>query len=208
MALVGFHLVFTTKSHPELIWATFEHIANAPNGPCVGGQSTPPPSPFTAWTFSNVTNTTCQGVNVWPTPAPTAPPFPTTQTVRVNPSGGGTPDNIATIQSLNQSVLTLLQQGSLWSNYTLVGGIWTNGTLPPTATNEVASVLLANSTMETFVQGPNTNCFSCHTTTNNNGTPPFSVSHAFFNSVGGTCSYTTQLPPKCQATQPQTAAAK
>jgi len=32
LALVGFHVVGSVKGHPEMIWATFEHMDNAPNG--------------------------------------------------------------------------------------------------------------------------------------------------------------------------------
>ncbi len=31
LALVGMHVVGTVKNHPEMVWATFEHINNAPN---------------------------------------------------------------------------------------------------------------------------------------------------------------------------------
>src|SRR5262249_53937419 len=31
LALVGIHVVGSTAGHPEMIWATFEHLGNAPN---------------------------------------------------------------------------------------------------------------------------------------------------------------------------------
>jgi len=31
MAMIGMHVVGSTKGHPEMIWATFEHLDNAPN---------------------------------------------------------------------------------------------------------------------------------------------------------------------------------
>jgi hypothetical protein len=31
LAMVGMHIAFSVKDHPELIWATFEHVNNAPN---------------------------------------------------------------------------------------------------------------------------------------------------------------------------------
>ena len=203
MALVGFHLVFATRSHPELIWASFEHVANAPDGPCVPGKAALPPSGFKTWTYNNIADTTCKNVNTWPSPAPTKPPFPMTQAVRVNPSGGGGADNVATIQSINQSVLKLLPATSIWRNYFLVGGIWTDGTLPPTPANEKGSLALANSTMETFTQGTTTQPFSCFTCHNARGgqQPPFDVSHAFLQARSGNCSYSTQLPAACTATQ-------
>jgi hypothetical protein len=33
LAMVGMHVAFAVKGHPELIWATFEHIENTPNAP-------------------------------------------------------------------------------------------------------------------------------------------------------------------------------
>ena len=35
----------------------------------------------------------------------------------------------------------------------------------------IGSINLANATLETFVQGLNTNCFSCHNTSGGNGYP-------------------------------------
>ncbi|MBL1310020.1 MAG: hypothetical protein COB06_022600, partial [Pseudomonas sp.] len=32
LALVGMHVVGSVKGHPELVWSTFEHVDNAPNG--------------------------------------------------------------------------------------------------------------------------------------------------------------------------------
>ena len=31
LGLVGLHLVINTQLHPEFVWATFEHVNNAPN---------------------------------------------------------------------------------------------------------------------------------------------------------------------------------
>jgi len=31
LAMVGMHVVGSANGHPELIWATFEHVGNAPN---------------------------------------------------------------------------------------------------------------------------------------------------------------------------------
>ena len=159
-----------------------------------------PPSGFANWTYFNKADTSCKNLNAWPTTnPPTKPPFPVTQAILVNASGGGSTQNLATIQSINGSIAGLLPPSSLWKNYTLVGGIWTNGTLPATSTNEVGSLLLANTTMETFTQ--TTSCFGCHNIST--GQPPFKVSHAFSAAGAGTCGYTTQLPAQCTATQPR-----
>lgn len=200
MALVGFHLVFATPKHKEMIWAIFEHVANAPNGPCKAGVSTPPPKPYTTWTFNNPAITDCENVNAWPPdpskPPPTQPPFPVTQAVRVSPFGGDS--NIATINALNQSVASLLPANSVWQNYFLVGAIWTDGTLP--AKKQFGSTSLSNATMETFTQSMIPNCFGCHDTFTTNR-PAFTISHAVGRDTTSPCSYTTVLPPACSATQ-------
>ena len=174
--LVGFHLVYAIAGHPELVWATFEHVANAPDAPCVAGQKTcgalPPGMP--TWAYNACAATTCANVNVWPTPAPTTPP--TTQAFRENPFGtipsmkdaAGTSgsDNVAIIQNLNRSVVGILPKGSVWANYVFQGALWTTGSLPAFAPfqgngqpnpafNQVGSTFLANATMETFTQFPN-----------------------------------------------------
>ena len=51
VAMVGFHLVYAPQNHPELVWSTFEHVANAPDGPCAG--STAPPPGFARRTYND-----------------------------------------------------------------------------------------------------------------------------------------------------------
>jgi hypothetical protein len=240
--LVGFHLVYVTPGQAEMVWATFEHVDNAPTAPCVEGQSTcgqlPPGSP--QWSYNNCKATTCGGVNTWPSPAPS--PIPTTQAFLEYAYGTSAPltdaagvsgaANIAILQELNKSVAGILPAGSVWSNYSQSGAVWTLGGVLPAVPyynnsgqpngsfNEVGSTFLANSTMETFTQFPNPipnpfptppvrqNCFSCH-----NSNPPahgsFLVSHAFSAAHNpAACSWTTTPPPACLATQPKSADAK
>jgi hypothetical protein len=212
LGLVGFHLVYTTPNHKEMVWATFEHVDNAPNGPCAG--PTTPPAGFTGWAFNKASSTDCSNVNKWT--SGTQPPYPITQAFRNwafgSDSSSSGKNNAATIQNLNANVLNILPAGSVWRNYFLLGAIWTNGTLPAVfGSNEFGSTLLANSTMETFTQFPNPpsgtsdqNCFFCHnaekTSTNPPNKPAFFVSHAVFNGSAGNCPYTS-LPPACQNTQ-------
>jgi hypothetical protein len=49
LGLVGFHLVINTKKHPEFVWATFEHVDNAPN--CT--QQPRQPIPDAGWSFAS-----------------------------------------------------------------------------------------------------------------------------------------------------------
>lgn len=53
LGLVGFHLVNWTSKHPEMIWSTFEHKANAP---LCDGSSTAPAS---GWSFTSAEAAAC-----------------------------------------------------------------------------------------------------------------------------------------------------
>ncbi|HET9620769.1 MAG TPA: hypothetical protein VFP84_05365 [Kofleriaceae bacterium] len=172
LGLVGFHVVVNTPLHPEFIWATFEHKRNAPD--CTNPQKAPPGG----WSFNNPA---CpkDAKDCKPNKS-NKPPTPT-QVCRVAPQGSGAGEhgaqNSATIEAINQSAHETLAQllkaspakyaaMAIWQNYDLTGNIWThNGQLPPNRNNEAGSLLAANTTMETYVQGPPTagmNCFDCH----------------------------------------------
>jgi hypothetical protein len=177
LGLVGFHLVVNTPSHPEFIWATFEHRSNAPD--CVNPQKAPPGG----WSFNDPKCPASQ----CPPNQPDQPSKPTpNQVCRVAPQGGGEAANVGNIRAINASVHQTLAQllltdpamygaMAIWQNYDLTGNLWTlNGQLPPTGAqapgggNERGSLLAANTTLETFVQGRSPqgidqNCFTCHT---------------------------------------------
>jgi len=220
LGLTGMHVVFASTHHPELIWATFEHVDNAPNGPCVPGRTTTPPPGFKTWAFNNAASTDCSKSNNWPWPPPQPippPPYPITQAFRNWELGSGPNDqeNVAALRDLNRSVLGILPASSVWRYYFLSGGVWTKGgTLPAISpllpnSNEVGSLFLANSAMETFTQYPNpapptwtgiVNCMTCHNT-NSTGKPSFKVSHAVGTNETSSCPYSTTLPPGCAQTQ-------
>jgi hypothetical protein len=216
LGLVGFHLVYTTPNHKEMVWATFEHVANAPDGPCAGAIA--PPSGFSGWAFNNAASSDCTKINQF---TKKTAPYDVTQAVRNYPYGTGSDFgkfDPATIQVLNQSVLGVLPAVSVWRNYFLVGALWTKGGVLPAiapgqdGANEAGSTFLSNATLETFTQWPNPvagdtsslrmNCFSCHNTATKGASPlpEFKLSHAFFNGNKGACPYSV-LPPACQSTQ-------
>ena len=224
MALVGMHLVYATAGHPELIWATFEHVANGPDGPCAPGKATRPPAGYDNWTYNNAKSTDCGKVNLWPDPDAPNPPYPPTQAFRNwphgnNPGNAQGKDHIRVIQSLNRSAAGALPADSVWKNYYLIGSVWTaKGALPavqPSASdpgNLAGSTLLANLTMETFTQTPNplvpaevqeNSCLFCHNTVAD-ARRSFKVSHAFNNSdPTAVCPWPDPnvLPAACQETQ-------
>jgi hypothetical protein len=220
MALVGLHLTYAPAGHPEMVWATFEHVANAPDGPCTV-EPTTPPAGYANWTYNDKSAKDCGKANIWPVPAAPNPPYPPTQAVRNWPYGNN-PDqaqgqaNIGFIKALNKSVAGFLPKSSVWKNYYLIGSVWTEkGALPavqPSASdpgNVRGSALLANVTMETFTQSPrplvsaSKSCMTCHTTAAGSAERSFKVSHAFGSAdAEKTCPTPNPITlPACQETQ-------
>jgi hypothetical protein len=247
LGLVGFHLVYATPGHEEMVWATFEHVDNAPSGPCPttgsnqGYITEKPPDGFSGWAFNNATRTSKTSCIASAVNQPTAVPTPILATTVLTPTQafrnyayGTGPSltnaaaNIKTIVELNGSVRKILtEKSSVWRYYFLVGGVWTGGALPaippvptpasaPGKQGEIGSTLLADATMETFLQAPadlstvtstispttnKINCFSCHNTNiiapNTTQPPPVGVSHVVAGTVTGTCPY-TKLPDACE----------
>lgn len=183
LAMVGMHVVGSTKGHPEMIWGTFEHITNTPNS---------------AYSYTNTANTT---VNV---PQSTAgswlfcannsagpfneahirnvsnniqaiPPFSvsSSNTLRVMPWGkdGSVASSNTQVIAMNNNTRGRLLDGDVRKNYVQTGSTWTIGGAAPNGSNQVGTNKLSSTTMETYQQG--SNCFSCH------GTNKVTVSHVF-----------------------------
>jgi hypothetical protein len=197
LGLVGFHLVMSTKNHPEFVWATWEHKTNAPD--CTDPQATP----AGGWSFTSLDCAECLKTKppsecteckfnkgVTPPPGLTSDP---TEVCRVYPdgtdpgpmTGGNNNDtNRANIDELNDQLvgpdgfLTRLPADdpmAVWKNYSLIGGLWTNGGVGSGGDDvQRGSLELANLTMETFFQTPQHNCFTCH---NYDPAKPLDVSH-------------------------------
>jgi hypothetical protein len=158
MALVGLHVVGTVKGHPEMVWATFEHVDNAPNGPYsytaangttkqVPQSTAPPPSGewlFCANNFSGTPNTetlvtinnatTKLEMGIAPSPNTGTKAVPSS-TIRSfawgGPLGnGGVVDNTEII-AINNAVIGMLGAGDIRKNYVMIGAVWTGGQIPP-----------------------------------------------------------------------------
>jgi hypothetical protein len=230
LALVGMHVVGTVQGHPELIWATFEHVNNTPlatytyNGST--GVETVTQSTSGTWLFSatgstgpfNQAHMQTSGANIQavsPTPPNPPPPFTISpsNTLRMKPFGGATdlqPLNLSEFNataantdviSINNSVRGQLISPDVRAQYIFSGATWTAGGVAPTFntalppnnnSNQVGNSFLANSTMETYVQGPDStsqhgamNCFNCHNDSGqSNPLSPnvdFGLSHIYFD---------------------------
>ncbi|HBF30268.1 hypothetical protein [Rhizobium sp.] len=180
IALVGMHVVGTVKGHPEMVWATFEHKANAPNDSYALSVQQPGFEPQTVtvpynssgkWNFMQ-TNGTQDGAlvaqmkvnddgGISATPGNAIQP---NNTYRVHawggPSDASSANNNTQLVTLNENIDFMLANTpngkDVRSNYVQVGGVWTsNGSIPSNASDNVAqvgSLLLANATMETYHQ--------------------------------------------------------
>ncbi len=180
VALVGFHIAGRVNGHPEAIWATFEHRANAPDlqpGPNanipIALDKVVSETDFTFFAGGS-TASQCNADNsatirlVDPKNQIFAP---ITQACRQYPHGGGTYQNVDNINSLNDSVHSKLAADQIWQNYDEVGAIWfaaNNGLVPNSQAQDVltGSIVLSNSTIETYTQIDisSNNCFQCHNT--------------------------------------------
>jgi hypothetical protein len=236
LGLVGVHIVHKTPGNHEWVWSTFEHINNVPQD----GNVTPPDG-FDNWSFFNPENPSCVEdgnctINTYFNPCGDAGTFdqcpsgtenipaqiyrtsllgqPLTSDQQPDPSH---PNIVAPLnQDVQAMLMDLLPEGeSYWSNYQLVGTLWTkDGKAPSTgqqnSPNVVGQTALANTTMETYYQPlPSGNlpsgvtapakaselsCFVCHTSTNND------FSHFLSGlptpSAGDSCP-TSELPDYC-----------
>jgi mono/diheme cytochrome c family protein len=162
VALVGLHVVGIVKGHPEFIWATFEHLDNAPDYSATPAGATNPQTNG-PWSFYK-SGTAAAFCNQFDSANPLLP----VSVLRVTPWGGGSEpnqQNQTNIQSLNASVQQALRKiRPVWANYELAGATWTGGTIPlnngAPANLQRGSIALANTSMETFQQ--NATCFACH----------------------------------------------
>ncbi|HEX7816862.1 hypothetical protein [Dyella sp.] len=165
VGLVGFHIGHKTADEPQWVWSTFEHVDNVPTAGQKPTQA--------AYNFFDASCKTCK-VNE-PPARPWNPGTPYTKPSQVERVIAITPD----AQQLNNSyhqALAAAVPGSVWLNYELVSTQWpTNAKSPTDPTGVPAPSFLANTTLETYIQGhvkqTSSSCMACHnnaTTTNGN----------------------------------------
>ena len=192
VAMVGMHVVGSAAGHPEMIWATFEHIDNTPNDAYSyrnsgGGTTSIAQNASGNWLFCaansagpfNVPHQLLSGDDIVAAspPAPIGPDniirhkaWGAASDVAPNPLKG-TPASNSEIISINNAVRAVLAVGDVRHNYIMTGSTWLiAGAFPFNFFNptQVGTSKLSNSTMETFTQGSSPqavgtlNCFDCH----------------------------------------------
>ncbi|HYW41434.1 MAG TPA: hypothetical protein VE959_01175 [Bryobacteraceae bacterium] len=196
LAMVGIHVVGSTAGHPEMVWATFEHVGNTPPA-TYSYTSTTGPKTVTqntsgTWLFSatgsagpfNCAHMFFAGPptnNIQSSGPSTGCPGPFTispsDTLRSEPWGldGSNASSNTEVISMNSHVRGMMASGDIRGNYVMTGATWTIFGSPPSgAIPGVGTNLLTNTTMETYQQGVS-NCFTCH----QNGLNPNGLSHVF-----------------------------
>ena len=200
VALTGVHVVGVINQHPEFAWATFEQINNSPDLP--PNMSPTSSEPVSAQSFTFYKGGTPANVsNILPTTMTIDPATqvisPITNVFQQFQYGGATPaSRVADIVSINANFQGKINEESpkvidpVFSNYKLNGTVWMlANTLKPGDGNmdqeAIGSITLDNSTLETFVQGTGTNCFSCHSTSGGSSYPgkDINISHIILSQL-------------------------
>ena len=191
LAMVGLHVVGSVNGHPEMIWATFEHVGNTPNAAysyvATGGtMKSVAQTTAGTWLFSktgagapfNSEHMTFVSPNIVASSGNTISPSNTLRlnawganpSVAPNPVDATTAASNSEIISINNSVRGMMPAGDPRDNYFTTGATWTVNGFAPTGSFsgsvsngiEVGTSQMANSTMETYQQFPSMNCFACH----------------------------------------------
>ena len=118
-------------------------------------------------------------------------PWGSEANVSPNAENGSSAASNSEVISINNSVLSKLVGNDIRKNYILIGSTWTSGGSAPTgqsySTNPtspgvaIGTSLVANSTMETYLQLNYTTCFYCHSNgdTLNPSLLPGDLSHVY-----------------------------
>ncbi len=157
VGLVGFHIGTKMKGNPQWIWSTFEHVDNAPTqGEPVSKQH---------YNYYKPDCSDCAAVNT-PPPRPWNPGNAYTQPSQVMRVAAITAPTKA-LNARYHAALEKLVPGSVWVNYELISTQWpTDAGSKTDPTGVPAPMFLANTTLETYIQGEvrqtSSSCIQCH----------------------------------------------
>ena len=171
VGLVGLHISHKTVSAAQWVWSTFEHVDNAPKEADVKSGNLK-----AAYNFYDPACKDCVVNKAAPRPwDPNKPSANHTQVVRLDPFSAAEAPIPASAKARNadaQRLLASVSAKSVWQNYELlstqwptnVGGNCTAKAADPFGTP--APQFLANTTLETFIQGKvplaSSSCIACH----------------------------------------------
>jgi len=172
--LVGMHIGHKTQSAPQWLWSTFEHVDNVPTDAEVKSGKLQ-----AQYSYYNPKCSACKVNQVPPRPwNPTNISSFHSQIVRMNQFNLPIYASSAAARNATaQQLLVGVNPKSVWANYELISTMWP--TDPKQPFGAPAPTFLANTTLETYIQGtvPNvsSNCIECH----NNATMTVPVASDF-----------------------------
>jgi hypothetical protein len=222
VGLVGLHIIHKLPNAQQLIWATFEHINNAPSLADIQNNTLQPPYDY----YNPTCDPNTDHYKCMPNQAPTVcqqgqqPPQcdPFNAPMQVVRETSLTPDAINANQNA-WNAIRAANPDSVFLNYALVSTLWPNqsssvgvpGASVPLALGnpQPQNQTIANTVIETYVQ--QSTCFDCHKYATI-ATPSMQVRKipkAAPVAVGAnaTSSTTTTTPPPCSADNPVNCAA-
>lgn len=176
VGLVGLHIIHKTALGQQFIWATFEHVDNAPDSSQVAAKKFDPPYTYFNPSCDPATDHYQCVANANPTTAnggeqnnPLTAPI---QVVRTTPIASRPNDDVVGLnQYVWSQVIAPANPDSVYLNYQLVNTLWSNQSTPvaagsrtPLPTPQLSpgsdQEPVANTTMETYVQ--QLTCLDCH----------------------------------------------
>lgn len=209
MAMIGIHIVGSVAGHPEMVWATFEHENNAPNAAyqyidSKNNVRTVAADQGTHWLLNtNAADTPYNvshmkgagdtinarsGFTISQSNVQRSMPWGSAMDSVTNPQDKSSAASNSEVISINNSVRSLLPGNDKRRRYLLIGATWTDGGAAPNGSSygsdtspgvAIGTSVLANSTMETYLQTPSTSCFTCHSASGTPGLAPGDLSHIF-----------------------------
>ena len=190
VALVGLHIVIKTKSRPQWVWSSFEHIDNVP--PAGAGEAREPDAREAGAPYSYFDPS--KPMKLWPPLGTTnALPVDWTNPPKLDPA----PMQVVRRYPLHPSTMALNRaywalsgvKGTVWEHYMLVAVQWPTAAAPPGPDNDgaffpgrtdvssaedesyrsiaKAQENLVNTTMETYLQDLPSSCMACHQAVSN-----------------------------------------
>jgi hypothetical protein len=160
LGLVGWHAAHKTADAPQWIWSTFEHVDNVPSD-----------ADIVARKLAAHYNFYRPGCSAADCPVNQPPPRPWNPDVQ--PFPGDYRSQITRVIPLTDETIELndgfqaILAGTVWNNYELISTQWpTDATSKVDPTGVPAPVFLANTTLETYIQGmvpqASSSCMDCH----------------------------------------------
>jgi hypothetical protein len=166
VGLVGLHIAHKTARESQWVWSTFEHEDNVPGEADVARGTLKP-----RYSFYNPDCRTCPVNKAAPRPWNPEKGGPPTQAVRVDALPAFASASAVASNAEARKLLAGVSERSVWQYYELVSTQWPTNSgdcaaLPADPFGTPAPQFLANTTLETYVQGTTPNvsssCIHCH----------------------------------------------